>query len=199
MARVILPQPGLRRELLLELRLQSERRAVLIDRQRGGAGGIDADADDVFRLEAALALRGRNRTADRREKAVDVIGRTLSREIRVFLIEQHARIAAGIIVDVRCQLITVFQVDYQCPHAIGAVVDSDGVFRFTLSCHASSVHKVATGGSPVLIKSQAGRLWLRLNLPAFAVLSSNQFAGFGCVLDGQVYRVPVYRLTESQC
>ena len=137
-ARVILPQPGLRGELLLELRLQCERGAVLIDRQRRGTRRIDADADDVFRLEAPFALRGRNRTADRREKAVDVIGRALPREIRIFLIEQHARIATGIIVDVRGKLIAVFQVDHQSPDAIGAVVDSDGKSCVTFPSHACS-------------------------------------------------------------
>ena len=66
-----------------------------IDRNRRRTGRIDADADDVLRLEAAFALRGRYRAADRREKAVDVIGRALPREIRIFLIEQHARSPLG--------------------------------------------------------------------------------------------------------
>ena len=105
-ARVVLPQPGVGRQVVLELGVHGQRRALAIDGQRRRAGRVDADADDVLRPEAPLSLRRLDRLADRLAKTLDVIGRVLPGQVRVLGIEQDAGLAARIVVHARRPLLS---------------------------------------------------------------------------------------------
>ena len=73
--------------------------------------------------------------ADGSVEALDIVGRVLPRRVRILGIEENARLAAGIIIDVGGDFATIGDVDHQGTHAIGAVIDADGKCRFAFLGH----------------------------------------------------------------
>ncbi len=109
---------------MCDLSKASSRRACLVDRHRAGTGGVHPEADHVGGIVAFENF------GDRRVESADVVGRVLPGQIRVSTIQQHSRIAGGIVVDAGGQLGAGFDVHEQCPHAIGAVIQANRKF-----CH----------------------------------------------------------------
>jgi hypothetical protein len=68
-----------------------------IDGKRAGAGGIDADADDLIGGRKAGLFSRLASAADAFFQPVQVIGRILAGQMMVSLVEQHALVAARII------------------------------------------------------------------------------------------------------
>ena len=79
-ARVILPQPALRVEVALPLRVRCERLVARVDRDRARSGRIHADADDLRRVEIRFASRLGERALDALLEAEQIVGRMLTRE-----------------------------------------------------------------------------------------------------------------------
>ena len=110
-AGVILPEPGVGGQVLLQGRLHRQRHAVAIDGQGCGTGGVDPDADHVLGLETANLLGIGHRAADGGVKPFDIVGRILASEVRVFRIEQDPRLAARVVEDRGSNLASVGHVD----------------------------------------------------------------------------------------
>ena len=106
--------------------MQGQRRALAIDGDGRRAGRIDADARDVLGAKAALAFGRPDGPAHRAIEALDVVGRILPGQVRVFRIQQDARLAARIVVDARGRFAAVGQIDHDGPHAVGPEIDADG-------------------------------------------------------------------------
>ena len=75
MAGVVLPQPGVGGQVVLELRPHDQRHALTIDGDRRRAGRGDADAHHALGPEASLFLGRPNRPAHRPAEAIDIVGR----------------------------------------------------------------------------------------------------------------------------
>ncbi len=123
-AGVILPEPGHRVRVVLELVVECEGHAGNVDRHRGAAGGVDTDADDPVGTEPRLARRVLDRTPDRRLQALDVVGGVLAGEVGVALVEDDAVAPPDVVVDVRADLLPGFDIRDQRADGIGAVVYS---------------------------------------------------------------------------
>jgi hypothetical protein len=96
-AGVVLPEPALGVEILFPSWVQGEGAVVLIDRKRAGAGGIHADADDGVRGEVGDLVSLGEGDFDALLKAEEIIGGILTGEMMIFLIEENALVARGII------------------------------------------------------------------------------------------------------
>ena len=126
-AGVVLPQPGVRREVVAPLRVERQRTRLRVDRKRRRAGGVDADADDAL-ARRSPARRAASASAPRHGSAepVDVVGRVLPRQVRVLRVQQHTR---GRRSDSRrrsCRARAVGAVDDDGADGVGAEVDADG-------------------------------------------------------------------------
>ena len=99
-ARVVLPQPGVGRQFLLKLRLHGDWHPRLIHRDRRGTRRIDADADHLVRAEPRVLLGGTYGPFDGDVKPFDIVSRVLTSQVGVLGVQQDARLAAGIVVDV---------------------------------------------------------------------------------------------------
>ena len=118
-----------------ELGQEGQRLAAAIDGDGRRAGRIDADADDAIRAKAGIGSGRLHRATNAAIEALDIVGRVLPRRVRILGIEEDARLAAGIIVDVGGDFATIGDVDHQGTHAIGAVIDADGKCRFAFLGH----------------------------------------------------------------
>ena len=127
MAGVVLPQPGVGRQVLGQLRIHAQWQSPAIDGNRRRAGGVDADADDALGLETGLSLGRPKGPAHRAIETLDVVGRVLPGEVGVFRIGEDSGLAAGIVKHGGGHFAAVGQIDHQSPHAIGAVIDADGI------------------------------------------------------------------------
>jgi hypothetical protein len=84
MAGVVLPQPCGGVGIVLELIEQIQRRALLVDGQRRGAGGIYADTDDLRRVKVGAGVFGLSQgLGDRRLNALEIIGGVLPCQVVV--------------------------------------------------------------------------------------------------------------------
>ena len=80
--------------------MEGERDVVGVHRQRAGAGGVDADADDLRGGEARARPGGLGEgAADGVFQAEEVIARMLAGEVVVAGVEEDALLAGGIIDD----------------------------------------------------------------------------------------------------
>ena len=68
--------------------------------------------------------RRANRLADRLHEALDIVGRILPGEMRVFRIEQNAVFAVGIVEHATRHFGPVVQIDDQRPDAVCAIVNA---------------------------------------------------------------------------
>ena len=114
--RMVFPQPRHRVGILFKFLEHRQRRAIPIDRQRRRAGGIDADADNRFRLEFLIRLLcGGHRFFDGYFDALDIIGGILAGDIMITLIEDNTVIARLILIDRRADLFAVCHIDDHTP------------------------------------------------------------------------------------
>ena len=126
-AGVVLPEPRLRRQVTLPLRVEGQGLVPGVDRDRCRSGGVDADPDDARRLEAGLARRLRERAFHGGAQALDVVGGALAGEVRILRIEQDALLARGVVGDVRPHGATVLAIDDDRTNGVRPVVETDGV------------------------------------------------------------------------
>ena len=138
MGSMVFPEPSVSGQIAGELWMHRQRPPLTIDRQRRGAGGIDADADHAVRSETRQLFRRLHRSADRLHEALDIVGRVLPGEVGIGGSEEDPLLAAGVGVDVAGQLAAVCHIDHQCPHAVGPEVNADRVLLRTRFCHSSS-------------------------------------------------------------
>ena len=100
-------------------------------------------------LKTTLPPGRPHRLADRLEETLDVIGRVLPGQVGVLRIDQHARLAAGIVGNRRGHLAAVGQIDHQGPNAVGAVIHADGIPPCRCIGHKrSSLQRAAVGQAP---------------------------------------------------
>ena len=126
-AGVVLPQPGHCRGVFGEPAVEGERVAVAIHRQRRAARGIDPDADDLVRREAAHGALGHGeRLLDRGLRAGHVVGGMLPGKVRVARQDDALR-AVGVVPHRGRHLAPVGDVDDESADGVGAVIEPDGV------------------------------------------------------------------------
>ncbi len=121
--RVILPQPRVRREIVLPLRVHRERSRVRVHGQRRRSCRIDANRNHAIPRELGVRVSLPQRTANGHAQPVDVVGGILARQMRVLRVEQHAVIAARIIEDTRADRASVRRVDDDGTNRVRAEVD----------------------------------------------------------------------------
>ena len=95
-----------------------------VDGNRTGAGGVDADADDLVRSEATLFLRLSERALHASFQADEIVAGMLAGEIVVFGIEEDALLAARVIHNMAAHFLAVGTPDDEAAHRVGAVVNS---------------------------------------------------------------------------
>ena len=100
---VVLPQPGVGREVRLPAWVEGERSILPVHRDRRRARGVDSDPDDGVPREALICLGRRERSTERALQAEHVVGRVLAREVRVLRVEEHAALARRVVEDRRCR------------------------------------------------------------------------------------------------
>ena len=125
-ARVVLPEPALRRKVLSPLPVERQRTVVPVNRDRARSGRIHPDADDLRRIKAPLLFRRRERAFHALLEAEEVIARMLAREVVVFRVEQNALFAAGIIHNAGAEFRAVGATHDQRAHRVGAVINAEG-------------------------------------------------------------------------
>jgi uncharacterized protein YijF (DUF1287 family) len=134
MGRMILPKPRMSGQILGVLRLHGERHPVAVDGDGSRAGGVHANSDDLLRRELDRFLSRLDGPPNGAVEPFDVVCWVLPGEVRVLGIQQNAVVAAGIVVHRGADLRAIGGVDHQGPHAIGSVIDADGIpFRSRLS------------------------------------------------------------------
>lgn len=92
-ARMILPQPAVRVEIFRPLRVRDESTVLSIDRERTGAGGIDANTDDLGGFETTFAGGDGQGALGGDLEAVQVVERVLSGHVVVLGVEKDALMA----------------------------------------------------------------------------------------------------------
>ncbi len=124
-AGVVLPEPGHRIEVPLELRQHRQRRAVAVHRHRRAAGGVNPDADDLRRGRTGgpPSSRGRIVRGATLERG-DVVLRILPRQVRLARVEQDPRRARRKIEHAACHLAPVAEVHDQAAAGVRPVVES---------------------------------------------------------------------------
>ena len=101
-----------------ELRQHGQRDAFLVDGARGGSGGIDADANHAFFLNAL------HDALDDDFEAFEVVQRVLA-ELVVRSVAIFALAPAGIVLDAGGEDLAVFHVDQHGSYAVGTEIKSD--------------------------------------------------------------------------
>jgi hypothetical protein len=103
-----------------------ERDVAGIHRERAGAGGIDADADDIGGVEGGIAGGSLGEGgADGGFEAEEVIRRVLAGEVVVAGIEQDTVFAGGIVDDGGAEFAAVANIDYEGADGVGSVINSE--------------------------------------------------------------------------
>ncbi len=124
-AGMVFPEPALRREMLPPGGIERERNVFEIDRNGAGAGGIDANADDLAGRKAGFLPGLFQGALDALLQADDVIGGILPGEIVVVLVEQDALVPARVIEDRCAQFLARGAIDDEGPDRIGAVINTE--------------------------------------------------------------------------
>src|SRR5579863_2689412 len=122
-ARVILPQPALRVEVVLPLWLRRESLIARVDRDRARSGRIDADPDNLRGVEIRLALRFSERAPDALLEAEEIIAGMLTRQQAVLRVEQNPLRARRIIDHPAAVFRSVRTADDERAHRVGAEID----------------------------------------------------------------------------
>jgi hypothetical protein len=104
---VVLPQPTLRVEILLPLRIEGERAVLCVDRDGARSRRVDAEADDLGRIEAAHFLGGGQRALHAFFQPEEVVAGILAGEVMVLWIKQDALLARRIVDDAGAEFCAV--------------------------------------------------------------------------------------------
>ncbi len=159
----------------------AERRAVRLDRQHRAGGEVDADADDVRGIDAALAEHGRDGLPEDLEVVVGVLERPIRREPHLAIGERQPRIdhPVGVRMDRGRDLPAVGHVDQDGASRFGSKVDADRVRGHVALAPADPI------GSDPCIRM---RPWLARSIPVQRKRTSRE--GPGVLGDGRTGRGP---------
>ena len=130
-ARVVFPEPALGGEVLGPLLIQSERDIVLIDRDRAGPGGVDADADDGGCGKAFDLLRLGEGALHALFQTEKVVAWMLAGEVVVLRVEKDTLLAGGVVDDAGADLRAIGAAHEQRANRVCAVIDTEGVHEFS--------------------------------------------------------------------
>ena len=124
-ARVVLPQPRVRREVLAPACVHRERPCRGVDRQRRRSRRVDADADHPVARELSVARCPGERADDGGAQPLDVVSGVLARQVRVPRVQQHAVVPARIVEDGLSHLAAVLARNDDGADGVGAEIDAD--------------------------------------------------------------------------
>ena len=125
-ARVILPQPALRVEIVFPPLAKGQRTILVVDRNRARTGRVDADPDHFRGVELRLAPGFGERPLDALLEAEQVVAWILPGEMAVDRIEQDALDAGRIVDDPAAKFGAVRATDDERAHRIGPEIDAEG-------------------------------------------------------------------------
>ena len=121
---VVFPEPGESGRVVLKFFREGEGTAVFIDRQRGRAGGVYADADDLIGAETFDFFAGlRESVFDAVFGAFEIVGGMLTSEVRVAR-EDDSILTMLIVLDRLGDFPAVLDVDDQGADRIGSVIQT---------------------------------------------------------------------------
>jgi hypothetical protein len=128
MGGVVLPQPDHGVQVVLEFGKKTERRSLAIDRDGGGAGGVDTDTDHLGGLKPGhtLGCLGQ-RPLGHRLQSIEVILRVLARDVRILGVEKDAELTRRVGKDGGTDFGSIFEIHEKGTAGVGAVVNAECV------------------------------------------------------------------------
>jgi len=122
---VVLPQPRLRGEDAFEARIDRERPRLRIDRERRRARGVDANSDHLVARKPGRASGIGERGGDHLAEGANVVGRVLTRQVRIRRMRQDAVFTAVILADAGADGQSISARHHDCPAGVRSEINAD--------------------------------------------------------------------------